>query len=142
MGECLAKLSLVLILVGAHLTFLPMFLAGLEGQPVDVYKYFDTGNLDLYNLLCDDRRLRAGRRDHRLAGRTPRSASAPGSAPAPTPGAATASSGSRSRRRRRTTSTSSPTSAAPSRCATSATPSRRREAAVGPAKAESGEPVA
>ena len=50
-GEGLAKLSLVLILVGVHLTFLPMFLAGLEGQPVDVYKYFDTGNLDLLNLL-------------------------------------------------------------------------------------------
>jgi heme/copper-type cytochrome/quinol oxidase subunit 1 len=51
MGEGQAKLSLVLILVGAHLTFLPMLLAGLEGQPVDVYKYFDTGDLDLLNLL-------------------------------------------------------------------------------------------
>ena len=51
MGETLGRLSLILIIVGAHLTFIPMFLAGIEGQPVDVYKYFDTGNLDLYNLL-------------------------------------------------------------------------------------------
>jgi heme/copper-type cytochrome/quinol oxidase subunit 1 len=50
-GESLARLSLLLILVGVHLTFIPMVLAGLEGQPVDVYKYFDTGNLDLLNLL-------------------------------------------------------------------------------------------
>jgi cytochrome c oxidase subunit 1 len=50
-GESLAKLSLGLILVGVHLTLLPMFLAGLEGQPVDVYKYFDVGNLDTYNLI-------------------------------------------------------------------------------------------
>jgi heme/copper-type cytochrome/quinol oxidase subunit 1 len=50
-GESMARLSLALIIVGAHLTFVPMVLAGLEGQPVDVYKYFDTGNLDLYNLL-------------------------------------------------------------------------------------------
>ena len=50
-GESLAKGSLVAILFGAHLTLLPMFLAGLEGQPVDVYKYFDTGNLDILNLL-------------------------------------------------------------------------------------------
>ena len=41
LGESLAKLSLALIIVGAHLTFIPMFLAGLEGQPVDVYKYFE-----------------------------------------------------------------------------------------------------
>jgi heme/copper-type cytochrome/quinol oxidase subunit 1 len=51
MGESLARSSLALIIVGAHLTFLPMVLAGLEGQPVDVYKYFDVENLALYNLL-------------------------------------------------------------------------------------------
>jgi heme/copper-type cytochrome/quinol oxidase subunit 1 len=28
-----------------------MALAGLEGQPVDVYKYFDVDSLDIYNLL-------------------------------------------------------------------------------------------
>ena len=52
MGETLARLSLTLIIIGAHLTFIPLFLAGLEGQPVDVYKYFDVDNLDLYNLLA------------------------------------------------------------------------------------------
>jgi cytochrome c oxidase subunit 1 len=36
MGEALGKLSLLTILIGVHLTFIPMFLAGLEGQPVDV----------------------------------------------------------------------------------------------------------
>jgi heme/copper-type cytochrome/quinol oxidase subunit 1 len=52
MGESMAKLSLTLIVAGAHLTFIPLFLAGLEGQPVDVYKYFDVDNLDVYNLLA------------------------------------------------------------------------------------------
>lgn len=51
MGEGMAKLSLLLILVGAHLTFLPMVLAGLEGQPVDVYKYYEELGVDTYNLL-------------------------------------------------------------------------------------------
>jgi len=51
MGEGLAGSSLLLIIVGVHLTLIPMFLAGLEGQPVDVYKYFDVGSLDIYNLL-------------------------------------------------------------------------------------------
>ena len=51
MGESLGRASFALILIGAHVTFLPMFLAGLEGQPVDVYKYFDTGNLGILNLI-------------------------------------------------------------------------------------------
>lgn len=51
MGEGMAKLSIALILVGAHLTFLPMVLAGLEGQPVDVYKYYEEMDVDTYNLL-------------------------------------------------------------------------------------------
>jgi cytochrome c oxidase subunit 1 len=51
MGEGLAKLSLTLIIAGAHLTFIPMALAGLEGQPVDIYKYFDVDSLDAYNLI-------------------------------------------------------------------------------------------
>jgi len=46
-----AKVSLALILAGAHLTFIPMFLAGVDGQPVDVYKYFDVGDLGLWNAL-------------------------------------------------------------------------------------------
>ena len=51
MGEGLARLSVLLILVGAHLTFIPMGLAGLDGQPVDVYRFYDVGDLDLYNAL-------------------------------------------------------------------------------------------
>jgi heme/copper-type cytochrome/quinol oxidase subunit 1 len=51
MGEGLARLSLVLILIGVHLTFIPMGLAGLEGQPVDVYRFYDVGDLDLWNAL-------------------------------------------------------------------------------------------
>jgi heme/copper-type cytochrome/quinol oxidase subunit 1 len=51
MGEGLALLSLLLILVGAHLTFIPMGLAGLDGQPVDVFWFYDTGDLDLFNAL-------------------------------------------------------------------------------------------
>jgi cytochrome c oxidase subunit I len=50
-GETLARISFWLIIIGAHITFLPMFLAGIEGQPVDIYEYFDTGSLDTYNLI-------------------------------------------------------------------------------------------
>ncbi|MDP9228904.1 MAG: cbb3-type cytochrome c oxidase subunit I, partial [Actinomycetota bacterium] len=50
-GESMARWSLALIILGAHLTFAPMFLAGLEGQPVDVFKYFEGQGLDTYNLL-------------------------------------------------------------------------------------------
>ena len=50
-GESLARGAFAAILIGAHLTLLPMFLAGLEGQPVDVYKFFDTGNLATLNLI-------------------------------------------------------------------------------------------
>jgi heme/copper-type cytochrome/quinol oxidase subunit 1 len=51
MGESLARLSILLILVGAHLAFIPMVLAGLEGQPVDIYKYYEEMGVDTYNLL-------------------------------------------------------------------------------------------
>ncbi|MSO40383.1 MAG: cytochrome ubiquinol oxidase subunit I [Solirubrobacterales bacterium] len=52
MGESMAGLSLLLILVGVHLTFIPMFLAGLEGQPVDAYRFFEGQGLDTYNLIA------------------------------------------------------------------------------------------
>lgn len=58
MGEALAKPSALLIVVGAQLTFIPMFLAGLEGQAVDIFKYFQATDaintpqhLDTLNLL-------------------------------------------------------------------------------------------
>ena len=41
-----------LMLVGIHLFVVPMFLAGLEGQPVDVYKYFEDTGVDGYNLIA------------------------------------------------------------------------------------------
>ena len=58
MGEGLAKPSAALIVLGAQLTFIPLFLAGLEGQPVDIFKYFEASDalnaqhLDTYNLVA------------------------------------------------------------------------------------------
>jgi cytochrome c oxidase subunit 1 len=51
MGESLAGASFWALLIGVNVTFLPQFLSGLGGQPVDVYKYFDTGHLATYNLI-------------------------------------------------------------------------------------------
>jgi cytochrome c oxidase subunit 1 len=51
MGETLARVSLLGIVVGAHVTLIPLYLAGLDGQPVDIYKYFQGGGLDAYNLI-------------------------------------------------------------------------------------------
>ena len=68
MGESLAKFSLAAIIAGAQLTFIPMALAGINGQPVDAFKFYEdsvydgsgTGldvvvdtyqSLDLLNLL-------------------------------------------------------------------------------------------
>jgi heme/copper-type cytochrome/quinol oxidase subunit 1 len=58
MGEGLARPSAALIVAGAQLTFIPLFLAGLEGQPVDIFKYFqasdaiNTPHLDALNLIA------------------------------------------------------------------------------------------
>jgi heme/copper-type cytochrome/quinol oxidase subunit 1 len=58
MGEGLAKSSATLIVVGAHLTFIPLFLAGVEGQQVDVFKFFEASDainsmsLNAYNLIA------------------------------------------------------------------------------------------
>jgi cytochrome c oxidase subunit 1 len=51
MGETLARVSVATTVIGAHLTFLPMFIAGLDGQPADVYKYFDVDSLAALNLI-------------------------------------------------------------------------------------------
>jgi cytochrome c oxidase subunit I len=51
MGEGLARISFWTLLVGVHLTFAPMFFAALEGQPVDVYKYYEGTGLAGYNLV-------------------------------------------------------------------------------------------
>ena len=58
MGEGLAKPSVALIVLGAQLTFIPLFLAGLEGQQVDIFKYFaasdaiNAQHLDALNLIA------------------------------------------------------------------------------------------
>jgi heme/copper-type cytochrome/quinol oxidase subunit 1 len=58
MGEALAKPSAALIVLGAQLTFIPLFLAGLEGQQVDIFKFFKASDainaqhLDALNLIA------------------------------------------------------------------------------------------
>jgi cytochrome c oxidase subunit 1 len=58
MGEGLGKSSAALIVLGAHLTFIPLFLAGLEGQQVDIFKFFEASDalnamsLNAYNLIA------------------------------------------------------------------------------------------
>jgi cytochrome c oxidase subunit I len=58
MGEGLGKSSAALIVLGAHLTFIPLFLAGVEGQQVDIFKFFEASDainamsLNAYNLIA------------------------------------------------------------------------------------------
>jgi heme/copper-type cytochrome/quinol oxidase subunit 1 len=54
----LARASVWPIVLGAHLTFIPLFLAGLEGQQVDIFKFFEGSDainamhLNAYNLIA------------------------------------------------------------------------------------------
>ncbi|HSJ18658.1 MAG TPA: cbb3-type cytochrome c oxidase subunit I [Solirubrobacterales bacterium] len=52
MGEGLARASFLTILVGVHLMAIGMALAGLDGQPVDVYRYYEGDDLGAYNLVA------------------------------------------------------------------------------------------
>jgi cytochrome c oxidase subunit I len=58
MGESLARSSATLIVIGAHVTFIPLFLAGVEGQQVDIFKFFEASDavnamsLNAYNLIA------------------------------------------------------------------------------------------
>jgi heme/copper-type cytochrome/quinol oxidase subunit 1 len=52
LGEALGKAALALMLVGIHLYVIPMFLAGLEGQPVDIFKFYEDAGVDGYNLIA------------------------------------------------------------------------------------------
>jgi heme/copper-type cytochrome/quinol oxidase subunit 1 len=58
MGEGLGKSSATLIVLGAHVTFIPLFLAGVEGQQVDIFKFFEASDainamsLNAYNLIA------------------------------------------------------------------------------------------
>jgi len=52
LGDGLAKVALVLILLGLYAFCAASFLAGVKGQPVDIYKYFGGEGLDGYNLVA------------------------------------------------------------------------------------------
>jgi heme/copper-type cytochrome/quinol oxidase subunit 1 len=51
-GEGLGKVSLGAIFVGVHLFAIPMFLAGLKGQPVDIQKFYDGAGLNGFNVIA------------------------------------------------------------------------------------------
>jgi heme/copper-type cytochrome/quinol oxidase subunit 1 len=52
LGEGLGRISFWVILAGLNLAFLPLFLAGLQGQVVDVYKFFSGDDVSGYNLVA------------------------------------------------------------------------------------------
>ncbi len=52
LGEGAGKLALVLMVIGIHLYVIPMFFAGLLGQSVDVFKFYEDTGLDDYNLVA------------------------------------------------------------------------------------------
>ncbi len=52
LGEGLGKAALTLMFIGINVYVVAMFLAGLEGQPVDVFKYFEDTGVDGYNLIA------------------------------------------------------------------------------------------
>ena len=51
MGEALAGASFWLIGVGSFVMIWPIQLAGIEGMPVDVYKYFGDSGMTAYNVI-------------------------------------------------------------------------------------------
>jgi cytochrome c oxidase subunit I len=52
MGEGLGKLGLAGILAGFYVYDLMAFFAGIKGQPVDIYKFFEGNGLDGFNLIA------------------------------------------------------------------------------------------
>jgi heme/copper-type cytochrome/quinol oxidase subunit 1 len=52
MGESLSRISFWTMFVGVNVTFFPLFLAGLKGQVVDGYKFFDATGVNAYNLIA------------------------------------------------------------------------------------------
>lgn len=52
MGESLARGSFWAIVAGALLMIVPMQIAGVQGQPTDVYKFYADSGLDLPNLIA------------------------------------------------------------------------------------------
>jgi cytochrome c oxidase subunit 1 len=51
-GEGMAKAALVLMLIGIHMYVIPMFLAGLDGQPIDVYKFYSGEGVSTFNAIA------------------------------------------------------------------------------------------
>jgi cytochrome c oxidase subunit I len=51
-GEGLSVAALVMMLIGIHTYVLTMFLAGLQGQPVDVFEYFSGEGLSALNAIA------------------------------------------------------------------------------------------
>lgn len=52
LGETLARFSFWTLVLGLLLGFVPLFLAGEQGQVVDAYKYFDGDGLTAYNAIA------------------------------------------------------------------------------------------
>ena len=52
MGEGMGKAALAAILAGIYAYAMASFLAGLKGQPADVYKFFEGNGLDGFNLVA------------------------------------------------------------------------------------------
>jgi heme/copper-type cytochrome/quinol oxidase subunit 1 len=51
MGESLARISFWTMLIGVNVAFFPLFLAGVQGEVVDTYKFFDGTGVSGYNLI-------------------------------------------------------------------------------------------
>jgi heme/copper-type cytochrome/quinol oxidase subunit 1 len=52
LGEGIGQVALLLMFVGINVYVAAMFLAGLEGQPVDVFEYVEDAGVDGYNLVA------------------------------------------------------------------------------------------
>jgi cytochrome c oxidase subunit I len=52
MGEGLARISFWTMLAGVNLAFFPLFLAGVQGEVVDTYKFFAGTGVSGYNLVA------------------------------------------------------------------------------------------
>jgi heme/copper-type cytochrome/quinol oxidase subunit 1 len=52
LGESLGQISFWTIVAGLNISFIPLFLAGLQGQVVDVYKYFSGTGVSADNLVA------------------------------------------------------------------------------------------
>lgn len=51
LGESLGKIALLLMTIGIHVYVGAMFLAGLKGQPVDVWQFYEGAGVDSLNLI-------------------------------------------------------------------------------------------